>query len=91
MHRRLKDAELGYEDEKFSYVALAREEAPLAQARVVRRPQHRPGLIVLNTCTTNGLRTERVTKRDHEAFRRARKAGWGDDFGSAAPDGDLLP
>lgn len=78
MHRRIKEAELGYEDEKFSYVALAREPVSLAQARVIRRPQHRPGLITLETCTPGGLRTERVTKRDREAFRRARKLAWGD-------------
>ncbi len=78
LHRRLKDAELGYEDEKFSYVALARDAAPLAGARVIRRPHHQPGLIAIDTCTPAGLGTERVTKRDREAFRRARKLAWGD-------------
>jgi ribosomal protein RSM22 (predicted rRNA methylase) len=78
LHRRLKDGELGYEDEKYSYVALAREAATPAEARVIRRPQHRPGLIELATCTPGGLRTERVAKRDREAFRRARKLIWGD-------------
>lgn len=78
IHRRLKGAELGYEDEKFSYVALARESAALAPARIIRRPEQRPGLIVIETCTPAGLQTERVTKRDREAFRTARRAGWGD-------------
>jgi ribosomal protein RSM22 (predicted rRNA methylase) len=78
LHRRVKGGELGYEDEKFSYVALTRETAERPRGRVVRHPQHQPGLIVLETCTVQGLRTERVVKRDREAFRRARKAGWGD-------------
>ena len=82
IHRRVKDAELGYEDEKYSYVALAREAVALPAGRVVRRPQQRPGLIVLETCTAGGLRTERVTKRDREAFRAARKRSWGDDWGT---------
>src|SRR5664280_688181 len=43
MHRRLKNAELGYEDEKFSYVAVAREPVEPAGARVIRRPRHHPG------------------------------------------------
>jgi ribosomal protein RSM22 (predicted rRNA methylase) len=77
LHRRIKDADLGYEDEKFSYVALSREPAQPAPARIVRRPQHHPGFIILETCTPEGLRTERVTKRDRAAFREARKAGWG--------------
>jgi ribosomal protein RSM22 (predicted rRNA methylase) len=78
MHRRIKDAELGYEDEKFSYVALAREPVALAGSRIIRRPRHHPGLIELETCTPAGVRSLRVTKRDREAFRAARKAGWGD-------------
>lgn len=78
LHRRMKDAELGYEDEKFSYVALAREPAILPSARIVRHPQHQPGVITLETCTPSGLGTARVTKRDRELFRRARRAGWGD-------------
>ena len=77
LHRRVKGGELGYEDEKFSYVALARDPVPLAGARVVRHPQHHPGLIVLEECTPQGLRTVRVTKRDKDAFRAARKADWG--------------
>jgi ribosomal protein RSM22 (predicted rRNA methylase) len=77
LHRRLKQGGLGYEDEKFSYVALARAPVEVARARVVRRPTHHPGLIVLETCTPAGLRTERVSRRDPEAFRAARKALWG--------------
>jgi ribosomal protein RSM22 (predicted rRNA methylase) len=78
IHRRIKGGELGYEDEKFSYVAVAREGAPMAPGRIVRRPRHQPGVIVLETCRPEGLRTERVMKRDREAFRAARHAGWGD-------------
>jgi ribosomal protein RSM22 (predicted rRNA methylase) len=84
IHRRVKDAELGYEDEKYSYVALAREAVVLPAGRVVRHPQQRPGLIVLETCTAGGLRTERVTKRDRGAFRAARKRSWGDDWGTVS-------
>jgi ribosomal protein RSM22 (predicted rRNA methylase) len=77
LHRRAKGGELGHEDEKYSYVALAREPAPLARARILRHPQHHPGLTVLETCTPEGLRTERITKRNRDAFRAARRAGWG--------------
>jgi ribosomal protein RSM22 (predicted rRNA methylase) len=77
LHRRVKGGELGYEDEKFSYVALAREPVPLTAARIVRHPQHHPGLIVLEECTPQGLRTVRVTRRDKDAFRAARHTAWG--------------
>src|SRR6185503_16504796 len=77
LQRRIKEGDLGFEDEKFSYVALAREPVALARARIVARPRHQPGLIVLETCTREGLGTERVTKRNREAYREARKAHWG--------------
>jgi ribosomal protein RSM22 (predicted rRNA methylase) len=77
LHRRVKGGSLGYEDEKFSYVVLARQPVELPAARIIRHPQHRPGLIEIETCTAAGLRSERVTKRDRERFRAARKAAWG--------------
>lgn len=77
LHRRLKEGELGYEDEKFSYVAVTREPVAMAHSRIIRRPLYQPGLIVLETCTPEGLRTERVTKRDKDRYRQARKSGWG--------------
>jgi ribosomal protein RSM22 (predicted rRNA methylase) len=81
MHRRIKDAELGYEDEKFSYVAVARDPVDLPASRIIRRPRQRPGLIELETCTPTGVRTVRVLRRDREPFRAARKAGWGSAWG----------
>ena len=82
VHRRLKEAELNYEDEKFSYVAVGREGAVPAPARIIRRPRHQPGLIQLETCTPRGLETRRISKRDRDGFRWARRAAWGDPFGS---------
>jgi ribosomal protein RSM22 (predicted rRNA methylase) len=78
LHRRVKGGTLGHEDEKFSYVALARHAVDLPIARIVRHPQHRPGLIEIETCTADGLRSGRISKRDRERFRAARKAAWGD-------------
>jgi ribosomal protein RSM22 (predicted rRNA methylase) len=78
LHRRIKGGELGYEDEKFSYVALARSAVELAEARIIRHPQHRPGSIEIETCTAGGLSSERIFKRDRDRFRAARKAAWGD-------------
>jgi ribosomal protein RSM22 (predicted rRNA methylase) len=80
LHRRLKEAELSYEDEKFSYVAVTREPAGPAGARVLRRPRQQPGLILLETCTPRGLETVRVAKRDRERFRAARRAAWGSEW-----------
>jgi ribosomal protein RSM22 (predicted rRNA methylase) len=80
LHRRLKDGGLGYEDEKYSYVAVTRDPVELGGARVLRHPRHHPGLIELELCTPAGTQHERVTKRDKERFRAARKAEWGSRF-----------
>jgi len=80
LHRRLKGGDLGHEDEKFSYVAVTREPVELSGTRVLRHPRHHPGWIELELCTPAGTRHERVTKRDRDRFRAARKAGWGDRF-----------
>ena len=77
LHRRIKGADLGYEDEKYSYVALAREPVTTAAARIVGRPRHHPGLIELKACTPAGLTAVRVTKRERDRFRAARHAEWG--------------
>jgi ribosomal protein RSM22 (predicted rRNA methylase) len=77
LHRRIKGADLGYEDEKYSYVALAREPVAPALARIIGRPRHHPGLIELDTCTPDGLTTVHASKRDRDRFRAARHAEWG--------------
>jgi ribosomal protein RSM22 (predicted rRNA methylase) len=77
LHRKLKGGDLGYEDEKYSYVAVSREPVELSGSRVLRHPRHNPGLIELELCTAAGPRHERVTKRTREQFRAARKAFWG--------------
>jgi ribosomal protein RSM22 (predicted rRNA methylase) len=81
LHRRIKDGELGYEDEKFSYVAVAREPVEMAASRIIRRPRRRPGLIVLETCAPGGVRTVRAPRSDRQAFRAARQASWGSAWG----------
>lgn len=85
LHRRLKGGTLGYEDEKFSYLAVAKQTVPTANARIVRHPLRQAGYAQLQLCALDGLQTIKVTKRDKEAWRRARKASWGDawDIGSA--------
>lgn len=80
LHRRLKGGSLGYEDEKFSYVAVAKHPVTLATARVLRHPLHHPGVIQLQLCTPDGLQTAKITKRDKEAWKRARKVDWGDEL-----------
>lgn len=77
-HRMAKGGALGYEDEKFAYVAVTNGPTAQAPARIIRHPQTRPRLIQLELCTPGGLVSRTVTKSDREGFRAARKAAWGD-------------
>jgi ribosomal protein RSM22 (predicted rRNA methylase) len=80
-HRSAKQAALGYEDEKFAYVAVSGQSTARADARIVRHPQTRPRVIQLELCTaTSGLQSVTVTKSDRDGFKLARKADWGDTF-----------
>jgi ribosomal protein RSM22 (predicted rRNA methylase) len=84
LHRLLKGGTLGYEDEKFSYViASKRAGLPLA-GRIVRHPIKQSGHVRLTLCTQAGRWEEKVvTRKDREAYRRARDAEWGDGWGSS--------
>ncbi|MBO0834350.1 MAG: rRNA methyltransferase [Actinobacteria bacterium] len=82
LHRQIKGGDLGYEDEKFSYVAAARPDVvgrpDWPAGRIVRRPRQRKGLVTLELCEEDGsVRTELVGKSSGEIYRRARKASWG--------------
>jgi ribosomal protein RSM22 (predicted rRNA methylase) len=76
-HRRLKQGELGYEDEKFSYVVASRLEPHRAIARIVRHPQHYSGHVKLQLCSQDGLRERTITRSQKEQYRAVRRAGWG--------------
>jgi ribosomal protein RSM22 (predicted rRNA methylase) len=78
--RRMKHAALGYEDEKFSYVILAKTAVAPAKARIIRRPEHRPGLIQLTLCRGDAIRVEGFDRRSPAAFRGARQAQWGEEW-----------
>ena len=77
-HRLAKGAERGFEDEKFAYAVLTRPPHASADPRVIRRPDLRPGHVVLDLCTAEGLERRTVSKRDGAEYRTARKVAWGD-------------
>lgn len=96
VHRHVKGAELGYEDEKLSYVAAVRPDllgpAPARPGRppgrIVRRPQQRKALMTLEVCWQDGTASrELIGKSRGAVYRRARKSSWGDRWdASVVPD-----
>jgi ribosomal protein RSM22 (predicted rRNA methylase) len=77
-HRQIKGAELPFEDEKFSYVALTRE--PIAQhpSRVLAPPVVTKVEVTAKLCTPDGLATAKVARRTKEDYAHARRWRWGD-------------
>ncbi|WP_238018545.1 small ribosomal subunit Rsm22 family protein [Dactylosporangium sp. AC04546] len=88
LHRRLKDARLGHEDEKFSFVAVTRGGNDVT-GRVVRHPAFRKGLVTLQVCqpdTTVG--PVLVPKREGARYKAARDAEWGDQWPPHSDDAE---
>jgi ribosomal protein RSM22 (predicted rRNA methylase) len=84
-HRRLKAGSLSYEDEKFSYVIATHSPRASSSAsspslsRIVRHPYVEKGRITLTRCMPDAtIATTPIGRNDREAFKRARKARWGD-------------
>lgn len=77
LHRTVKGGALGYEDEKFSYVAVSRMRGRPIAGRVLRHPQTRKGHVILELCTPDGLRRRTVSRKEGPTYRQARDLRWG--------------
>ncbi|QKE85920.1 rRNA methyltransferase [Arthrobacter sp. NEB 688] len=90
LHRRLKGAALGHEDEKVSYVVARRSPVPPSvrpSGRVLRHPRTRKGMVALELCRADGSASEEVvSKRQGPRYRAARHAGWGDQWPEGGTD-----
>jgi ribosomal protein RSM22 (predicted rRNA methylase) len=77
-HKQIKGAELPFEDEKFSYVALTR--APVAQrpSRVLTQPVVGKVEVTAKLCTSDGLVATKVPSRAKAEYARARRWRWGE-------------
>lgn len=77
-HRQLKGAELSYEDEKFSYVALGRTAPKRIDARVLARPRIGKAGIAAKLCTGDGIITEVTPRRERARYKARTRWRWGD-------------
>lgn len=79
LHKMLKDADVPYEDEKYSYISFAKVEGRRANARVLRHPYVTKGAIDLELCTTEQNAKYTIRKK-HSSYKEARKVKMGDAF-----------
>ena len=77
-HMQVKGAELPFEDEKFSYVALTRTPSLRRFARVLAQPVVSKVEVIAKLCTLDGLQIAKLPHRDKTAYARARRWRWGD-------------
>lgn len=84
-HKQVKGAEVPFEDEKFSYVALARSPPPhRAAARVLAQPLITKVEVTAKLCSNDGQTAlARTPRRDKAAYAQARRLNWGDAIGAA--------
>lgn len=80
LHRQLKSAELGYEDEKFSYLIIGKEPSFSYTARVIRKPSMHSGWIEFTTCQSQGVKQEIFTRKQGEEYKKKKRLEWGDSF-----------
>jgi ribosomal protein RSM22 (predicted rRNA methylase) len=79
LHRKLKGGTMGYEDEKFSYIAVSKKPVLLPLSRILSDPVPHSGHVDLKLCTKeNGLQRATVSKRLGAVYKTARKCNWGD-------------
>jgi ribosomal protein RSM22 (predicted rRNA methylase) len=79
MHRRIKSADVPWEDEKFIYLAASRQDVMHPQARVIAPPMLRGGTVTLTLCNQDGTRTQPLlSRRAGKRFAQARRLDWGD-------------
>lgn len=78
VHKVLKNADLPYEDEKFSYIAISKENYNNMGIRILRHPMIEKGKVTLKVCHNGKIEEMVVTKKDKELFKMVKKKKCGD-------------
>ena len=78
-HKLAKAADVPFEDERFSYLAVTRSQVAAAEGeRMIAPARVGKGEVVLRTCTDHGLAERRISRRDRLGYKAAKRLGWGD-------------
>ncbi len=77
-HMHSKGAQVPFEDESFSWMAVSRQKFALPSARIVGPPLVSKIGVALKLCDTNGITTPMIASRDKSAYKKAKKLMWGD-------------
>lgn len=78
IHKQAKKGELGYEDEKFSYIAFSKVPTQNTESRILRHPQIYKGYVNVKLCTKDGIQEKKYSKKDGDIYKRVRKLNAGE-------------
>lgn len=77
--KQIKEASLGYEDEKYCYLFLSKQTSSIHQGVILDKPDVYPYKVDLKVCFEDGsLKLVEIPKKDKDAFKNAKKLSWGD-------------
>ncbi|OFW70263.1 MAG: hypothetical protein A2977_01185 [Alphaproteobacteria bacterium RIFCSPLOWO2_01_FULL_45_8] len=80
LHKLIKRGNLGYEDEKFSYlIATKNPAAPLGE-RILKKPLKGKGHIRFDLCTPDGVKRKTISKSNALLYPSAKNKEWGNVF-----------
>ena len=79
LHRQLKSAQMGYEDEKYCYMAFTKVPLTLKYQRVLKEPQITKAEVVCHVCQSGGhCEFVHFSVKNKENYKKAKKMCWGD-------------
>lgn len=87
-HMHAKGARVPFEDERFSYLALARDGEPSGLGRIIAPPLHAKPGSSFRVCSGEGITVRHVARREGAAYKLARKLDWGGVIGPGVKEED---
>lgn len=76
-HRLLKKGELGWEEEKYSFVILTKEQPKERNSRILHVPKKRKGHLIMTLCENSGIYERTFTRKDPN-YKSLKKKVWGE-------------
>ena len=79
IHKELKNGNVPYEDEKYIYIAITKEDInEIDKKRILRHPMIYSGFVKLKVCDRDEIKEITISKKDKEKFKIVRKSKVGD-------------
>jgi len=72
--RQAKSAELSYEDEKYFYLLFSKNPKICNGKRIIRRPKIKENEVELMLCSSIGVETVKITKKNKDLFKKSKKS-----------------